>query len=248
MIHDTFSHFYYYVPENAEHYEQMVGKEVLGRLLCSYLSEENRTLLSRMYQVIAVNFRDDNFALPRSSSMEERVGYEVEYFLAFFTYLMYEVFQIEVDEKGEFVAERNKISVTYELLYILKERGKPMRSEEICKKFQSRCPSYHPLSVSSVRTYLKSIDGVNSLGRIGLYGLEEWENIYWGTMIDKIYEILSIAGGPLPLSTIYQKTQEFFPNATKSSVDSSMRLDVRHRFVYDKERHMYALVEHKPVG
>lgn len=509
LIHDTRNDLAYYVYENDRHYEQKVGKEVLGRILCSYLSEVNRTLLSRMYQVLAVNFRDDDLALPHPSSMEERVGYEVEYFrnwsfekfhkmfksqldfkfvfasnahcpssvlellieaytckdlvhtevytlglfpflldgkvsfvidfhkkygyypmfsllvdylwkgygkdrsialhylginqeristaevmrrykvtkarlekilskplldsndsfikdgywkgydflydmpfigffspvckdilkkeqlemdaiglmelilmrnacypqnkqfrkvkignrvmlvnaslfdseeiaklagkvkellkaervkdehypadmflqnldirklggkehfLSFFTYLMYEIFGKEVNEKGEFVAERNKISVTYELLYILKERGKPMRAEEICKKFQDRCPSYHPLSVSSVRTYLKSIDGVNSLGRTGLYGLEKWENIYWGTMIDKIYEILSIAGGPLPLTTIYQKTLEFFPHATKSSVDSSMRLDVRHRFVYDKERHMYALVEHKPVG
>lgn len=509
LIHDIYSHFYYYVHENAKHYEQKVGNEALGRILCSYLSEENRLLLSRIYQVLAVNFRDDELAIPRSSSMVERVGYEVEHFryrsfekfdemfksqldfkfvfasnahcpssvlellieaytckdlvhtevytlglfpflldgkvsfvvdfhkkygyypmfsifvdylwkgygkdrsialhylginqervstadvmrrykvpkarlekilskplldskdsfikddfwkgydflydmpfigffspvckdilkkeqlemdaiglmemvlmrnacypqnkqfrkvkignkvmlvnaslfdseeiaklaanvkellkaervkdeqyladmllhdldvqklggkehfLAFFTYLMYEVFQIEVDEKGEFVAERNKISVTYELLYILKERGKPMRAEEICKKFQDRCPSYRPLSVSSVRTYLKSIDGVNSLGRTGLYGLEEWENIYWGTMIDKIYEILSIAGGPLPLTTIYQEILEFFPNATKSSVDSSMRLDVRHRFVYDKDSHLYALAEREIVG
>lgn len=509
LIHDSFSHFYYYVHENAKHYEQKVGKEVWGGILCSYLSKENRLLLSRIYQVLAKNFRDDELAIPRSTSMEERVGYEVEYFrdsffekldgmfksqldfkfvftsnahcpfsvlellikaytckdfehsdictlglfpflldrkvsfvadfhkkyghypmfsllvdylwkdygkdrsialdylginqdrissaevvkrykvtkarlekilsnplldsedpfirdehwksydflydmpfmgffspvckdilkkeqlemdaiglmemvlmrnacypqnkqfrkvkignkvmlvnaslfdsaeiaklagkvkellkterikdehyqagmflqaldiqklggkeyyLAFFTYLLYEVFQIEVDEKGEFVAERNKISVTYELLYILKERGKPMRAEEICKKFQDRCPSYHPLSLSSVRTYLKTIEGVNSLGRTGLYGLEEWENIYWGTMIDKIYEILSNASGPLPLSTIYQEIQEFFPNATKSSVDSSMRLDTRHRFVYDKDTHLYALAEREIVG
>lgn len=509
LIHDTYSHFYYYVHENAKYYEQKVGKEFWGGILCSYLSKENRTLLARIYQGLAVNFRADDLAIPRSTSMEERVGYEVEYFrdsffekldgmfksqldfkfvftsnahcpfsvlellieaytckdfehtdictlglfpfllddkvsfvigfykkygyypmfsifvdylwkgygkdrsialdylginqdristaevmrrykvtkarlekilskplldsndsfikdgywkgydflydmpfigffspvckdilkkeqlemdaigimelilmrnacypqnkqfrkvkignrvmlvnaslfdseeiaklagkvkellkaervkdehypadmflqvldiqklggkehfLSFFIYLMYEVFQIEVDEKGEFVAERNKISVTYELLYILKERGKPMRAEEICKKFHDRCPSYHPLSLSSVRTYLKTIEGVNSLGRTGLYGLEEWENIYWGTMIDKIYEILSIAGGPLPLTTIYQKTQEFFPNATKSSVDSSMRLDTRHRFVYDKDSHLYALAEREIVG
>ena len=133
-----------------------------------------------------------------------------EHFLSSFTYMMGDVFCKEVDEKDDFVAERNKISVTYELLDILKKRGKPMRAEEISKMFHSRCPTYRPLSLSSVRTYLKSIDGVSSLGRTGLYGLEEWENIYWGTMIDKIYEILSLAGSPMPLDEIYKKSRGVF--------------------------------------
>lgn len=38
---------------------------------------------------------------------------------------------MEVDDEGGFVAERNKVSVTSELLEILKERGKPMRAEEM---------------------------------------------------------------------------------------------------------------------
>lgn len=80
MIHNTRNALAYCVYENDRHYEQKVDKEVLGGILCSYLSKENRTLLSRMYQVLAVNFRDDDLAIPRSSSMEERVGYEVEHF------------------------------------------------------------------------------------------------------------------------------------------------------------------------
>lgn len=31
------------------------------------------------------------------------------------------------------------------------------------------------------------------------YGLTSWEHIYRGTMVDKIYEVLSLAGKPLPL-------------------------------------------------
>lgn len=46
----------------------------------------------------------------------------------------------------------------------------------------------------------------------------------------------------------FTKSRGVFPKATKSSGDSSMRLDVRHRFVYDTERHMYDLVERETVG
>lgn len=62
-------------------------------------------------------------------------------------------------------------------------------------------------------------------------------------MGDKIYEVLSLTGRPLPLSDIYQQVQVFFPNATKSSMDGYMRLDTKHRFKYDVERHGYVLVD-----
>lgn len=58
-------------------------------------------------------------------------------------------------------------------------------------------------------------------------------------MGDKIYEVLSLASKPLPLSDICHQIKVFFPNATKSSIDGSMRLDTRHRFKYDVERHVY---------
>lgn len=237
-------------PQNKQFRKVKIGNKVMLVNASLFDSAEIAKLTGKVKELLkAERIKDEHYQADmflKNLDIQKLGG--KEHYLAFFTYLMYEVFQIEVDEKGEFVAERNKISVTYELLYILKERGKPMRAEEICKKFHDRCPSYHPLSLSSVRTYLKTIEGVNSLGRTGLYGLEEWENIYWGTMIDKIYEILSNTNGPLPLSTIYQEIQVFFPNATKSSVDSSMRLDTRHRFVYDKDSHLYALAEREIVG
>ena len=142
------------------------------------------------------------------------------------------------------MAERNKISVTYELLDILKERGKPMRAEEIRDIFLRRCPTYRHLTVNTIRVYLNKMEGVKSVGLSGYYGLASWEHIYWGTMVDKIYEVLSLAGKPLPLSDIYQQVKVFFPNSTKSSMESSMRLDARHRFKYDVERHAYVLVDH----
>lgn len=62
-------------------------------------------------------------------------------------------------------------------------------------------------------------------------------------MGDKIYEVFSLAGRPLPLSDIFLQVQVFFPNATTSSIDGCMRLDTRHRFKYDVERHVYVLVD-----
>lgn len=167
-----------------------------------------------------------------------------EHFISFFTYLMLDIFGLEVDREGGFVAERNKISVTYELLDILKERGKPMRAEEIRDIFLRRCPTYRHLTVNTIRVYLLKMKEVKSIGLSGYYGLASWEHIYWGTMVDKIYEVLSLAGKPLSLMEIYQQVKLFFPNSTKSSIEASMRLDARHRFKYDVEGHVYFLVDH----
>lgn len=116
LIHDSFSHFYYYVHENAKHYEQKVGKEVWGGILCSYLSKENRLLLSRIYQVLANNFRDDELAIPRSTSMEERVGCEVEYFRDSFFEKLDGMFKSQLDFKFVFTSNAHCPFSVLELL------------------------------------------------------------------------------------------------------------------------------------
>lgn len=207
--------------------------------------EEITKLVAKMKELLATNrFKDEHY---QASMFLKEVDVQKlggkEHFLAFFAYLMLDTFGLEVDDDGGFVAERNKVSVTYELLEILKERGKPMRAEEMRDFFHRRCPAYRHLTVNTIRVYLNKMEEVKSIGRTGYYGLVSWEHIYWGTMVDKIYEVLSLAGRPLPLSDIFQQVQVFFPNATKSSIDGCMRLDTRHRFKYDVERHVYVLVD-----
>lgn len=207
--------------------------------------EEIAKLVAKMKELLATTrFKDEHY---QASMFLKEVDVQKlggkEHFLAFFAYLMLDTFGLEVDDEGGFVAERNKVSVTYELLEILKERGKPMRAEEMRDIFHRRCPAYRHLTVNTIRVYLNKMEEVKSIGRTGYYGLVSWEHIYWGTMVDKIYEVLSLAGRPLPLSDIFQQVQVFFPNATKSSIDGCMRLDTRHRFKYDVERHVYVLVD-----
>ncbi len=213
---------------------------------CLFDTKEIAKLVEKIKELLAtIRFKDEHYQA--SMFLKEldiqKLGGK-EHFISFFTYLMLDIFGLEVDSEGGFVAERNKISVTYELLDILKERGKPMRAEEIRDIFLRRCPTYRHLTVNTIRVYLVKMEGVKSIGLSGYYGLASWEHIYWGTMVDKIYEVLSLAGKPLLLSEIYQQVKVFFPNSTKSSMEGSMRLDARHRFKYDVEGHVYFLVDH----
>lgn len=213
---------------------------------CLFDTKEIAKLVEKMKELLATTrFKDEHYQA--SMFLKEldiqKLGGK-EHFISFFTYLMLDIFGLEVDREGGFVAERNKISVTYELLDILKERGKPMRAEEIRDIFLRRCPTYRHLSVNTIRVYLLKMKEVKSIGLSGYYGLATWEHIYWGTMVDKIYEVLSLAGKPLSLMEIYQQVKVFFPNSTKSSIEASMRLDARHRFKYDVEGHVYFLVDH----
>lgn len=213
---------------------------------CLFDTKEIAKLVEKMKELLAtIRFKDEHYLA--SMFLKEldiqKLGGK-EHFISFFTYLMLDIFGLEVDSEGGFVAERNKISVTYELLDILKERGKPMRAEEIRDIFLRRCPTYRHLTVNTIRVYLLKMKEVKSIGLSGYYGLASWEHIYWGTMVDKIYEVLSLAGKPLSLMEIYQQVKAFFPNSTKSSIEGSMRLDARHRFKYDVEGHVYFLVDH----
>lgn len=213
---------------------------------CLFDTKEIAKLVEKMKELLAtIRFKDEHYQA--SMFLKEldiqKLGGK-EHFISFFTYLMLDIFGLEVDREGGFVAERNKISVTYELLDILKERGKPMRAEEIRDIFLRRCPTYRHLTVNTIRVYLLKMKEVKSIGLSGYYGLSSWEHIYWGTMVDKIYEVLSLAGKPLSLMEIYQQVKAFFPNSTKSSMEGSMRLDARHRFKYDVEGHVYFLVDH----
>lgn len=213
---------------------------------CLFDTKEIAKLVEKMKELLAtIRFKDEHYQA--SMFLKEldiqKLGGK-EHFISFFTYLMLDIFGLEVDREGGFVAERNKISVTYELLDILKERGKPMRAEEIRDIFLRRCPTYRHLTVNTIRVYLLKMKEVKSIGLSGYYGLASWEHIYWGTMVDKIYEVLSLAGKPLSLMEIYQQVKAFFPNSTKSSIEGSMRLDARHRFKYDVEGHVYFLVDH----
>lgn len=213
---------------------------------CLFDTKEIAKLVEKIKELLATTrFKDEHYQT--SMFLKEldiqKLGGK-EHFISFFTYLMLDIFGLEVDREGGFVAERNKISVTYELLDILKERGKPMRAEEIRDIFLRRCPTYRHLTVNTIRVYLLKMKEVKSIGLSGYYGLSSWEHIYWGTMVDKIYEVLSLAGKPLSLMEIYQQVKVFFPNSTKSSIEASMRLDARHRFKYDVEGHVYSLVDH----
>lgn len=213
---------------------------------CLFDTKEIAKLVEKIKELLAtIRFKDEHYQA--SMFLKEldiqKLGGK-EHFISFFTYLMLDIFGLEVDREGGFVAERNKISVTYELLDILKERGKPMRAEEIRDIFLRRCPTYRHLTVNTIRVYLLKMKEVKSIGLSGYYGLASWEHIYWGTMVDKIYEVLSLAGKSLSLMEIYQQVKVFFPNSTKSSIEASMRLDARHRFKYDVEGHVYSLVDH----
>ena len=131
--------------------------------------EEIAKLVTKMKELLATNrFKDEHY---QASMFLKEVDVQKlggkEHFLAFFAYLMLDTFGLKVDDEGGFVAERNKVSVTYELLEILKENGKPMRVEEIREAFQRRCPSYRVLRVNTIHCYLKSLEGVKCLGRAG---------------------------------------------------------------------------------
>lgn len=79
LMHDIHNEFSFYVHDNAKHYMHKVGKDALGTLLYSRLSNKNRFLLELHYAVFKKNFKviDDVQIFP---FVEDRLTYEVDMF------------------------------------------------------------------------------------------------------------------------------------------------------------------------
>lgn len=79
LMHDIHNEFSLYVHDNAKHYMHKVGKDALGTLLYSRLSNNNRFLLELHYAVFKKNFKglDSVQIFP---FVEDRLTYEVDMF------------------------------------------------------------------------------------------------------------------------------------------------------------------------
>lgn len=79
LMHDIHNEFSFYVHDNAKHYMHKVGKDALGTLLYSRLSNKNRFLLELHYAVFKKNFKELDF-VQIFPFVEDRLTYEVDMF------------------------------------------------------------------------------------------------------------------------------------------------------------------------
>ena len=136
-----------------------------------------------------------------------------------------------VVEDEQILFSQNYIDISEELYQILLRKGEPMSVSDIFSLFKIKYPD-HPFSEPlQIKPYLYHNEHIRSIGKQSLYGLDFWKNIYFGSIRDLMYEIISSSDEPVDIGQIYEQVIEYFPKTNIRSIASSMQSDSLNRFV-----------------
>lgn len=164
----------------------------------------------------------DNILKPQSSV------YELSKQLA--TFILVKIFNLNI-ENDSIIFEQNYIDISEELYQILYEKGEPMSVDDIFVKFKDKYPEHAFTDSLQIKQYLYKNEHIRSIGRMSLYGLDSWKKVYYGSIRDLMYEIISNSETPVHIGEIYEKVTEYFPETNIKSIASSMQSDTTSRFI-----------------
>ena len=150
------------------------------------------------------------------------------------TYIVSAIFDHEVND-GKVSFAQNSIDVAFELYQILAQKGSPMGIEELFTAFKQKYPDHKFTNINQLRPYVGTMAyakfKVKPIGNQSLYGLEDWDNIYFGSIRDLMSDTLNASDVPLHINDIFDAVVKYFPKTSVKSIDSSMQSDTRERFI-----------------
>lgn len=161
----------------------------------------------------------------------------------------------EIDSKGQVWARKNYIDVSDDMYTILEKNGSPMSLDELLMAFKQRYPNHKYTDAGKLRHYLYKHPHIKCIGNTSCYGLDSWDDVFYGSIRDLLFKVLDEADGPLNLDQLYQSVKIHYPDTNPTSLDLSMKLDTLDRFeVFEdgyfglKKKHYSSdYVVHEPV-
>ena len=138
----------------------------------------------------------------------------------------------------------NAVNIGDALYLILEEQGAPMSAPELIDRLKQRFPDRAIPGVARIRDCMLGHPHIKCIGKSGLYGLDTWDTIFYGTIRDALVEMLRASDEPLPIDTLLEQVKVYFPNTNSKSVRCSMEADQLNRFVRFQNRY-YGLTEKK---
>lgn len=158
---------------------------------------------------------------------------------ALMRYMLSKSLQQEISEEAfeDWITKRPKPLMADQLYEIIKQQGKPMYGKEILAIYNQQHPENPIQREVTLGNILRAGNKIKPIGRRSLYGLSEWEHIFYGTIADYVVAILSQSDIPLTLPELWEKVQAVYPMSTKHSMENLIKNDTTKRFVkYSKQR------------
>lgn len=140
------------------------------------------------------------------------------------------IFEAQVSDDGTLRLQQNRVDVELELYKILQGEGRPMHIGELLEKFQEAYPDHRVSTVSQIRSALLKSKRIRPRGHSSVYGLTAWTDVYFGSIRDRLIEVLAAADRPLPLDLLTREVRRIYPDTTSASLQTSMNRDERERF------------------
>lgn len=126
---------------------------------------------------------------------------------------------------------RTFIDVSAECYRILSDHGHVMHISEIFDKFKQRFPDHRFTSPDQLRRMLWMHPAIRAVGKQSTYGLDSWNDVYYGSIRDLLTDILAASDRPVPVDRLLVTVRQHYPDVTAASLYSTMTGDTRRRFV-----------------
>lgn len=137
---------------------------------------------------------------------------------------------LTMGQDGIISLQRNRINLETEFCYILQKKGRPMHLSEILAAFRKLHPDHRLQTEKQLRPALLACTKVQAMGKRSMYALTSWDNVFFGSIKDLLVATLKASEAPMSLDDIMEKVHEVFPNTSRSSIATTMKIDSQHRF------------------
>ena len=138
------------------------------------------------------------------------------------------------------IFKQTYIDTKLEIIKILEEHGEPMFLDEIFEKFKRKYPGHKYNSANQLRASMKP--PIKAIGKQSRYGIETWDNIFWGSIRDLLINCLVNSVLPLHIDELLKEVLVHYPSTNIKNIASTMSSDESDRFI-QFEGGYYGLVE-----
>lgn len=173
----------------------------------------------RIEKILSLQKIEDRYVDPLSliSSSESNIEKAYPIIVKFLSV----VYRLSVNDMGYVVFPQNKVNVQRDLQEILSEAGEPLHITTLFDRFQNRHPGYIS-DMNKLRTYLQNCERIEAIGKKSTYGLTDWHYVYYGSIRDRVREILAKSDIPLHIDDITNRVLEVIPTTNKKNINASL--------------------------
>lgn len=162
------------------------------------------------------------------------------------TYVATELFKLSLDEESCFTISRNYVDVGLEVYNILNEKGKPMSLISIFKEFKRRFPDHNSSDPNKFKFLFVRYGHIKPIGMTSTYGLDTWQNVYFGNIRDLLRETLEASPIPLSIDKLTKIVKKHFKQTNAKSIASTMSQDATNFVVFENAYYGLATKKYPP--